>query len=122
MTGGKGHPEYLRLARELETRHIEKSGGYGNPDDPFANFTIVAESTGQPRYLYPVLRSLEKHMRILSLHAQGRVDELEEEFGDIASLNLCAAAMLREDSRKPVQLQPRSSRGDHEPEERRPGA
>jgi hypothetical protein len=95
--GGKGHPEYLRLVDELKTLHLLKSGGYGNGADPLNNFTVVGQATGQPRYLYPVLRSLEKLTRILSLHAQGRVGELEEEFKDVASLNLCAAAMLRED-------------------------
>lgn len=96
MTEG-GHPIYRKLLGERLALHIEKSSGYGTDDDPFANFTAVATLTGQPRYLYPVHRSIEKMTRVLSLHAQGRVDELEEEFKDVASLMDCAAAMLRED-------------------------
>lgn len=93
-----GHPEYMRLLDELGELHVDKSGGYGTGADPFANFTLVADSLGQPRYLYPIHRSLEKLARVLSLHDQGRVDELETEFKDVASLLLCAAAMLRDDA------------------------
>jgi hypothetical protein len=81
---GLGHPEYLALVDDILQLHKDKSA--------------VAELTGQPRYLYPVHRSIEKLTRVLSLHAQGRTAELEEEFVDVASLLLCAAAVLREDS------------------------
>lgn len=93
----KGHPIYKRLLKERVDLHIEKSGGYGTGDDPFANFTAVAELAGQPRYLYPCHRAIEKLTRVMSLHAQGRVAELPEEFADIASLMDCAHAMLIED-------------------------
>lgn len=93
-----GHPGYMALLEELRALHKTKSGGYGTSTDPFANFSQVAVASGQPRYLYPVLRSIEKLTRVLSLHEQGRTGELEEELLDVASLNLCAAAMLREDS------------------------
>lgn len=92
-----GHPEYVRLLEERLALHIEKSGSYGTEDDPMRNFSIVADLTGQPRYLYPVHRALEKLTRVLSLHAQGRTGELEEEFVDVASLLDCATAMVRED-------------------------
>jgi hypothetical protein len=95
---GGGHPEYLALLDEIGALHRLKSGGYGTGADPFANFTAVANMTGQPRYLYPVHRSIEKLTRVLSLHEQDRKTELEEEFLDVASLLLCAAAMLREDN------------------------
>ena len=93
----QGHPEYLRLVDEIRDLHAVKSSGYGTGTDPMANFTAVAELTGQPRYLYPVHRSIEKLTRVLSLHEQGRADELQEEFLDVASLLLCAAAMLLDD-------------------------
>jgi hypothetical protein len=96
--GGRGHPEYLALVNELKRLHLTKSGGYGTGSDPFANFSAVAQASGEPRYLYAILRSLEKLTRCLSLHAQGRVDELGEEFTDTASLLLCAEAMRRDDS------------------------
>lgn len=98
--GGGGHPEYFNLIDELLQLHRLKSGGYGTVRDPFENFTRVADLSGQPRYIYPIHRSLEKHVRILSLLEQGRIDELDEEFKDAASLLLCAAAMLREDTEK----------------------
>jgi hypothetical protein len=95
---GRGHPEYLKLLEDLRELHFSKSGGYGTGKDVFANFTAVAGATGQPRYLYAVHRSIEKLTRVLSLHAQGRSGELEEEFMDVAGLMVCAAAMAREDS------------------------
>jgi hypothetical protein len=95
---GDGHPEYERLLVERLRNHREKSGGYGSAEDPFANFTAVAASTGQPRYLYAVHRSIEKLARVLSLHSQGRTSELEEEFLDVAGLMDCATVMLREES------------------------
>ena len=87
-----GHPIYKEVLAERVALHIEKSSGYGTGEDAFANFTAVAQMTGQPRYLYPVHRTIEKLTRVLSLHAQGRVDELEEEFKDCASLLDCAKA------------------------------
>lgn len=96
-TGAAGHPVYHEVLDELRALHAVKSGGYGTGTDPFANFSAVADLSGEPRYLYPVLRSIEKLTRVLSLHAQGRTGELEEELLDVASLNVCAAAMLRED-------------------------
>ena len=95
---GQGHPGYLRLLDELRGLHKVKSGGYGTGSDPMANFTAVAAVTGEPRYLYPVLRSIEKLTRVISLHASGRVAELGEEFLDVSSLLLCAEAMRREDA------------------------
>lgn len=96
-TGGKGHPGYLRLLKERVELHILKSGGYGTPDDAFANFTAVAQAKDQPRYVYPVDRVQEKLARVYSLIAQGREEELEQEFSDMSSLLDCATTMLRED-------------------------
>lgn len=93
-----GHPGYLACLDELEELHRVKSGGYGTGADPFANFTAVGELAGQPRYVYALHRLIEKATRCTSLIAQGRVDELGEEFTDMAGLALCAEAMRREDS------------------------
>ena len=95
--GGQGHPGYLRLLKERVALHVLKSGGYGTDTDPFANFTAVARMKGQPRYIYPVDRVQEKLVRVYSLIAQGRDEELEQEFSDMASLLDCATTMLRED-------------------------
>lgn len=95
-----GHPDFLDLIEECRELHTIKSGGYGTGADLFANFTAVARAKGRPRYEYAVDRALEKTTRVYSLMAQGRVDELEEEFKDIASLFLCAEAMRREDIRE----------------------
>ena len=91
-----GHPEYLKLLDELREIHVLKSGGYGTTDDPFANFTSIKELTGQPAFLYPMHRTIEKLTRCISLEQQGRYGELGEEFLDCASLMLCAEALRRE--------------------------
>ncbi len=92
-----GHPGYLKLLEERVALHIEKSDGYGTAEDPFANYTAVAAARGEPRYLYALDRVTEKLVRIRQLHAAGRVDLLEEEFKDCASLFDCATVMLRQD-------------------------
>ncbi len=89
--------QYDQILEELRTLHSVKSGGYGTGEDGYANFTAVAALTGQPRYLYATLRAIEKLTRVLSLHEQGRVQELSEEFTDIASLAICAEALRRLD-------------------------
>ena len=93
-----GHPEYYVILDELEDLHALKSGGYGTGQDPFANFTAVSAVSGRARYEYPIERMIEKLTRAQSLIAQGRIDELGEEFGDIAGLAVCAEVMRREDT------------------------
>lgn len=100
-TAAGGHPEYLKILGERWDLHIEKSGGYGTNADPMANFTAVAELSGLPRWLYPVLRTQEKLTRIMSLYHQGRLDEIDEELSDSSSCLDCALAMKREDSPRP---------------------
>ena len=97
MTGGKGHPGYLRILREREKLHLEKSSGYGTADNPFENFDAVARLTGLPRWLYPIMRAEEKLTRVASLYQQGRFDEIEDELLDASSCLDCATAMKRED-------------------------
>lgn len=93
-----GSDQYSAILKELEELHSLKSGGYGTGEDPYNNFSAVAVLTGQPRYLYATLRAIEKLTRVLSLHEQGRVEELSEEFTDIASLAICAEALRRLDA------------------------
>ena len=93
-----GHPGYLAALEELRALHLEKSGSYGTPADPFGNFTAVASLSREARFRYPVERIVEKCARCFSLLEQGRFDELDEEFGDMAGLALCALAMRRDDS------------------------
>ena len=95
-TGGAGHPEYLRLLDEMREVHLEKSGGYGTGEDPFANYNAVARFNGRPAYAYAVDRVIEKLERWKSLFAQGRFEELGEEHLDAASLLLCAEALRRQ--------------------------
>ncbi len=77
--------------------HVEKSGGYGTDADPYANFTAVAQISGKPRYEYPILRTIEKLTRCISLLGKDAHENLAEEFSDCASLMVCALVMLRED-------------------------
>lgn len=90
-----GDPDWLAVWESLLSLHIEKSSGYGTGDDPLANFTSVAALSGEPAWLYPLRRSVEKLARCESLYRQGRTGDLAEEFKDIASLALCASALLK---------------------------
>lgn len=94
-------PYWLEAWGELVRTHVQKSGGYGTDADGLANFTGVAAITGDPAWLYPCRRILEKLTRVESLAKQGRVDELAEEFTDIASLALCAEALRRREPKVP---------------------
>jgi hypothetical protein len=91
----QGDPTYLGLLEELRELHLEKSAGYGTSGDPLANFTTVAAHSGEPAFVYPVRRAVEKLSRWASLYAQGRLEELGEEHLDVASLLLCAEALRR---------------------------
>lgn len=95
MGWGEGDPNWIAAHSELVAVHREKSGGYGTGKDPLANFTGVAAVTGEPAWLYPCRRAVEKLTRVESLAAQGRAGELAEEFMDVASLMLCAEALRR---------------------------
>ena len=93
----KGHAGYLALLDELRELHIDKSGGYGTSQDPYANFTTVGFVFGRARFVYPVQRAQEKITRIASLLDQGRLEEIDEELLDAASCLIGALAMKRED-------------------------
>jgi len=88
-------PMYVQLLDELLDLHQDKSQGYGTGADPFANLTAVASLAGEPAWRYPRRRAIEKLARLESLETQSRVDELEEEHLDIASLLLCAEVLRR---------------------------
>ena len=90
-----GDPGWLDAHAALLKVHYLKSSGYGTDADPLANFTAIAEMTGEPPWRYPIRRMLEKLARCVSLDKQGRQEELEEEFTDIASLALCATSLRR---------------------------
>lgn len=89
-----GDSDWLAGHDLLRQLHLEKSGGYGTAMDALANFVAVSKQNGQPPFLYAVDRATEKQARIRSLAAQGRLDELEEEFLDVASGMLCGYALV----------------------------
>jgi hypothetical protein len=91
----KGDPHWLDTHAELLDMHFEKSGGYGTGEDPLANFVAVAAANGKSPYMYALDRMTEKIARCRSLEAQGRIDELGEEFPDLAGLSICAEALRR---------------------------
>lgn len=93
--GLDGDPGWYAEWVKLLALHREKSSGYGTDADPLANFTAIAALSGDPAWLYPLRRSIEKLARCESLYRQGRTGDLAEEFRDIASLSLCALALLR---------------------------
>lgn len=86
---------FASIADETKATHAEKSGAYGSDDDEYLNFSVVAHASGDPRYVYPIQRILEKCVRVLQLARQGRHDELD--LKDIPSLGILAEQMRRED-------------------------
>lgn len=90
-----GDPDYLAAHAELAALHALKSAGYGTDEDRLANFTAIADLTGEPAWRYPRRRAIEKLARMEALEAQGNIAALEEEHLDVASLMLCAEALRR---------------------------
>lgn len=90
-----GDPDWLDAHRGLLELHRAKSEGYGSTDDALANFVAVSRVTGEPAFVYPWRRMIEKLARCESLYRQGRFRELGEEHEDLAGLALCAEALLR---------------------------
>jgi hypothetical protein len=97
--GPGGHPEYHEILRELGALHEIKSNGYGTYDSPLENFYAVGRVNQRAPYAYAMDRMTEKLARANILYLNGRIDELEEEFKDIASLAICAEALRRESVR-----------------------
>ena len=96
-------PDWLDAWRKLKTVHARKSSTYGTDDDRLANFTAVAQVTGDPPERYPLLRIVEKCERALNMLAAGDALSVQE-YEDIASLALCAKAlqMRRGEAQEPL--------------------
>jgi hypothetical protein len=106
----QGDEFYLGLLDELSELHVVKSSTYGAPGDALANFTRIAHFTGEPAWRYPRRRALEKLARIEELERLGRLDAIEEEHVDAASLLVCAEALRRRHVLGPA-LHPLGERG-----------
>jgi hypothetical protein len=87
-------PFWLAAHGELRGLHVDKSNTYGVRGDRFANFTAVAEATGEPPERYALERIVEKATRALNMIAAGNPDDVVE-YPDLAALALCCEAMQR---------------------------
>ena len=85
-------PGWISAHQRLKELHIEKSSTYGTDGDRLANFTAVADVTGDPPELYPLLRIIEKATRSVNMIRTGQALEVRE-YPDIASLALCCEAL-----------------------------
>ncbi len=92
-----GDPRWLEAHARLLEVHRVKSRGYGTEVDKLANFTLVGRTACEPASRYPRRRMLEKLARCESLDRQGRFNEIPEELEDVASLALCALALMARD-------------------------
>lgn len=79
---------------ELRELHVEKSSTYGNDADPLANFTESAQILGKPAEYAVLVRILDKVARAVHMIDAGRATDVKE-YPDIASLALCAEALLQ---------------------------
>jgi hypothetical protein len=85
---------WLAAHGDLIALHVEKSSTYGADDDRLANFAAVSEATGAPPERYVIERIVEKATRALNMIDSGLALDVRE-YPDIASLGLCAEALLR---------------------------
>ena len=99
---GFGDPDWLAAHADLRMLHADKSASYGTADDRLANFTSLAEQTGDAPERYVLERIIEKAGRALNIIAAGD-PYLVAEYPDLASLSLCAEALRRRRSVQNVQ-------------------
>lgn len=93
MTDG-ADPGWLEVHRELTDLHVEKSSTYGHDSDRLANFTGLADITGEPEELGPLMRLTEKAIRALNMIRAGNADAVRE-YADMASLGIICEALRR---------------------------
>lgn len=100
---GFGDPDWLAAHADLRMLHADKSASYGTADDRLANFTSLAEQTGDAPERYVLERIIEKAGRALNIIAAGD-PYLVAEYPDIASLALCAEALRRRHASKVIPI------------------
>ncbi len=89
-----GDPGWHTIVREMSELHVEKSDGYGRPDEPLSNYIETSEAVGEPDEYACWFRIHEKTIRALNLIRAGRADENKEGV-DVASLAIAAEALRR---------------------------
>ncbi len=89
-----GDEGWLAVHAELVALHLEKSGGYGTPEDALANYVETSQAAGEPDEYTCWLRIHEKCIRALNLIRAGRADECHEGT-DVAALGIAAEALRR---------------------------
>jgi len=98
-----GDPGWRQAHKELLALHVEKSATYGSNADPLANFSESAAVLGKPAEYAVLVRVLDKVARAVHMIDAGKAD-LVKEYPDVASLALCAEALLRRRTCDPAQL------------------
>jgi hypothetical protein len=86
--------DWLAVHGELISLHVEKSSTYGDREDRLANFSAVAEATGEPPERYVLERMHEKTTRALNMIQSGQADRVRE-YPDLASLGIVCEAFRR---------------------------
>ena len=89
-----GDPGWFQVHAELADLHVEKSNGYGTPDEPLANYITTSQAVGEPDEFACWFRIHEKTIRAINLIRAGRANENLEGV-DVAALALAAEALRR---------------------------
>lgn len=89
-----GDPDWRDAHKELLDLHVRKSSTYGTGADPLANFSDSAVLLGKEPEYAVLVRILDKVSRAVHMIDAGQADAVKE-YPDIASLALCAEALLR---------------------------
>jgi hypothetical protein len=93
-----GHPEYIKLLREMERLHCKKAADYGRGEDPFANVRAGSE-WGVPAWVGVMIRACDKVHRLKSFVANGvlKNESVEDSLMDLAAYAMIALVLYRED-------------------------
>jgi hypothetical protein len=101
------HPNSQRFCEildELKALHLEKSGGYGSPEDPLHNLRDT-ESMGIPAWKGALIRLNDKIVRLKNYAQNGTLpfESAEDNCRDAASYAVLVLVLLEEAARKDCQ-------------------
>jgi|TARA_B110000263_G_C14788649_1_gene276556 hypothetical protein len=97
----EGHPEFLKILKDIENMHKKKGSDYGVPDDIFLNIRQSMDWGVQP-WVGSMVRAGDKVVR-LKAAANGsdlKNEGVEDSLMDLASYAIIALVLYREGKSK----------------------
>jgi hypothetical protein len=93
----EGHPEFLRILKEIEDLHRKKSADYGVADDIFLNIRQSSDWGVKP-WVGAMVRAGDKVVRLKAAASGSKLknEGVEDSLIDLAAYAMIALALYRE--------------------------